>query len=195
MSNNGLVKLHPIHHEIMRRLMLGQSQRDIALELGRDESSLGAVIRSPLFQMEYRKLKEREMDDMMEIRKDILTAGKLGASLHRKLIEGGADGINEVIGNPIDIRIRQRSATDMLALAVKITNVKGIAPQDNDGSATYERMIEEQVVSRRITERTIENDTITGEPVEAIEGTLSSDENDAWEMVLDQARENEQEIN
>ena len=179
-----LTTLHPVHHEIMRRLMLGQSQRDIALDMGRNEMALSVIIRSPLFQMEYRKLKDREMEDILEIRQEVIEAGKMGAKLHRRVISGKTEDWAELATSPVDIRIRQRSATDMLALATRITKINSINPQEADGSASYERILEETVTTRKVVEkangglngRVIENDPLTGEPVEDIESLLNQEE-------------------
>src|SRR5208282_4708632 len=203
-----LSRLQPVHHEIMRRLMLGQSQRDIALDMGRNETALSAIIRSPLFQLEYRKIKDQEMQDILEIRKEVIEAGILGAKLHKSILTTNTvDGIAELLQG-VPLQLRQRSATDMLALATRITRINSIAPQEADGTASYERILEE-TTTKRITERVAQhndgNDGNDGSDVsdlnESNDGndfpleSLSSDDDETTPTTLTNEWENPKPLN
>jgi hypothetical protein len=144
--------LTPRHHEIMRRLMLGHSQRDIALDLGMNESYLSILVRSPLFQQEYRKLKDQELSAMMELRKTVLDGGNAGAKLIKGIVEASPETIMNLGEGIIDPRIRLAAANALVGHATRMTRINSISVNEGDGSATYERVLEE-TTTRRITER------------------------------------------
>ena len=53
---NALKLIRPRHREIMRRLVCGQKQREIALDMELNEGRLSIIINSPLFKIELAKL-------------------------------------------------------------------------------------------------------------------------------------------
>jgi len=57
----GLSYIRPYHREIARRLVLGETQREICEALGMSDSRMSIIVNSPLFKLELSRL-EKERD-------------------------------------------------------------------------------------------------------------------------------------
>jgi len=63
-----LQNLRPHHRQIMFRLVAGEKQVDIALDLGLTTTRLSIICRSPLFQKELKKLEDKVYDNVVATR-------------------------------------------------------------------------------------------------------------------------------
>ena len=139
-----LQRLKPLHTEIMRRLIIGQTQRQIAEDMGLNEGRLSIIVRSPLFKLELKKLQARREERIFSIQEKLFEAGEKGVQLHLDIIEDnfrvkGSDGAETYMMLPVELR--QRSATAVLAIVGRIT--KATAPGGDGGDESYERILRE----------------------------------------------------
>lgn len=66
-----LMHIRPRHRQIMYRLVAGEKQVDIALELDITTTRLSIIVNSPLFKAEYKKVEDKVLQRMIEKRSDI----------------------------------------------------------------------------------------------------------------------------
>jgi len=105
-----LTKILPKHLEIARRLCLGIKHRDIARDMGINESRLSQIIQSPLFQLELRRMQKRREEQIFELQNKIFEGALKGADLHNATIDN----------DEIPLPSRQSSATAMVSIAARI---------------------------------------------------------------------------
>src|SRR5215467_3707797 len=65
-----LKRLRPRHHEIIARMFMGQSQRQIAKEMSIGEQRLSVIINSPVFQEEVKKRMQAREDEVIKRLRD-----------------------------------------------------------------------------------------------------------------------------
>lgn len=133
-------KILPRHLEIMRRLVLGQSQRDIAREMGFTEGRLSIIVNSPLFKTELKKMQRRREDQIFEIQEGLIEAAQMGVILHKAVLSN----------DDLPIPFRQRSATDVLNIVGRITKSSLPLTADAESKVPYEQRLRE-VVYREVT--------------------------------------------
>jgi len=59
--------IRPRHREIARRLILGQSQVEIARDLGMNQGRLSIIVNSPLFKLELKRLEDARDADAIDV--------------------------------------------------------------------------------------------------------------------------------
>lgn len=107
-------RLRPRHLEIMHRLMIGESQKDIASELKINESTISVIVNAPLFKKEYAKLMKRREARLIEGDEDLYKAYSKAPKFHLSVIEN----------SELPIPYRQTSATAVInAMQRKLAKV------------------------------------------------------------------------
>ncbi len=128
---NALKKIGPRHEEIMRRLLAGARQKDIAIAMNYTYSRLSIIINSPMFQERLQDLEketterlvERHGDLKMEFRADSKEAYEVQKSLMRN------DNVNPSVRNDIAGQVLDRAGYDRKGMKdagqniVVITNI------------------------------------------------------------------------
>lgn len=94
-------KMSSRHRLILYRVIQGQTQREIAEELGYSLDHLGKLIRSPLFKSELAKAQEK-VDERVKER--ITNASELGMELLEDIL----------VNDKVDLRLRAATAEKML---------------------------------------------------------------------------------
>lgn len=110
---HALQLVRPRHREIMRRLVCGQTQRDIAREMGLGEARLSIIVNSPLFKVELRKM-ERDVRA-----KAVDSIGDV-ASRIAKLQKPALDVLEKIVIDDkgvAPLRLKRDAAMDILELA------------------------------------------------------------------------------
>ena len=144
-----LQKLKPRHREIMRRLVQGHTQSEIARDMSIDTSVLCVMVNAPLFQQELRSLEASAEGKALRLQNVLFEAAAAGMQLHKDIVNNvlvGKDGMEM----DLDVRVRQRSATDALVLAARVIK---FAPTNGDGGGgmagsdvPYERRLRETII-------------------------------------------------
>ena len=105
--------IRPRHREIMRRLVVGQSQKEIAEEMGLSLGRLSIIINSPLFKAELMKMEK-------DVRaKAVETIGDVSVRI-AKLQNPAVDILEHIIFDKekkIGIKLRKDTALDVLELS------------------------------------------------------------------------------
>lgn len=134
-----LKRLKPMHWEIIRRLVLGATQREIARDMGLNEARLSIIVNSPLFQIELKKAQKRRDEQLAE---------ELSGRIYKKLAETTERAIDvhsEILEKEaLPLQIRQRSATDVINLYIKTTKGSPLSAEE-DIEPPYERRLREFV--------------------------------------------------
>ena len=140
MSGHNLQRINPKHQEIMHRLILGQSQHQIAQDFGMNESYLSQIVNAPLFQVVLKRMQERREEKLFETQEHLFEAARLGAKLHK-----------EVIADPnLPLPARQISATSVLNIVGRITEkAQPLAQRGVD--VPYERRLREVTIREEFT--------------------------------------------
>lgn len=127
----GLVR--PRHREIMRRLVCGQTQREIARELGLNEGRLSIIVNSPLFKAELSKMERDVRQRAVENIGDVTTR-------IAKLQTPALDVLEEIVTDKekkIPYSTKRNAAMDILELA-------GVKKDKNeDGMSDFAQFITE----------------------------------------------------
>jgi hypothetical protein len=149
-----LKRIQPRHYEIMRRLCMGESQRDISERMGVNESRLSVVVNSPLFQLELRKMQRRMEDKVADITEGVITNAATAIERQRELLagyltyKGGEDG-KEDVRITVGPNTVVAATSSSLNLFLKLT--KGGVVEPEDGEESYEARLEKEVVLRETT--------------------------------------------
>jgi hypothetical protein len=125
--------IRPRHREIMRRLVCGQTQRDIASELGLTESRLSIIVNSPLFKVELAKM---ERDVRTKAVENIGDVGARVAKLQSPAIDVLETIVKEKAGK-IPYTLKRAAAMDILELAGTKKN------KNDDGMNDFAQFISE----------------------------------------------------
>ena len=133
-------KILPRHREIMRRLILGMTQTDIARDLGMSITHVNIITNSPLFKLELSKEQSKRTEQITRIQDSLYDGAEKAIVLHNTIIE------NE----ELPLSIRQRSATDIASIAIR--SLAKLSKNDAVAGATvpYEQRLKE-VVYREVT--------------------------------------------
>ena len=133
--STALQKIRPRHREIMRRLVCGQTQREISRDLCLNEGRLSIIVNSPLFQTELRKMEK-------EVRERVVDSiGDVSARI-AELQTPALDVLEHIVINPdqadISLNLRQKTAVSLLELG-------GIKKKDknDDGMSDFAQFITE----------------------------------------------------
>ena len=140
-------KVTPRHAEIMRRLTYGETQRDIARDLGMNEGRLSIIVNSPLFQLELRRLQHRREERINSIQDKIIEGAEKSITLHNQIIDGVImlkDGEGEIAVD-LPISARQQSATAIANLFLRLTKGSSLSPGEEEEGG-YESRLEREVI-------------------------------------------------
>ena len=143
-----LKKIHPRHIEIMRRLCLGESQRDVARGLDITEGRLSIIVNSPLFQLELRKMQKRFEDRVSTIHERLISNAEKASLRQEEMLQGfiSVKDDNKVVQVPIGVRTIETAANSSLNLFLKLQ--KGGPASLEDGEDCYESRLEREVIFR-----------------------------------------------
>lgn len=110
-----------VHHEIVRRRLLGQKVVNIARDLGVSEAMVSYTLNSPVVRDKLSIMKGARDAETLDLAKRIRENAPKSLKLLEEIIEG------EVDGTPVGVTLRAREANTMLARAGygPITNIKG----------------------------------------------------------------------
>jgi hypothetical protein len=129
-----LQMIRPKHKEIIRRLVCGQTQREIARDLNLNEGRLSIICNSPLFKIELGKM-ERDVRT-----KAIDSVGDVTARI-AKLQGPALDVLEDIVINPenkdIGLGLRQKTAVTVLEMAGAKKN------KNEDGMSDFAQFISE----------------------------------------------------
>lgn len=100
-----------VHHEIARRIVLGQKNVTIADELNVSAQMVSMVRNSPIVQEHIAILRGAADADTVDLAKEIREVAPTALKLLRDIIEGENDGANA------SLPLRAKMATDMVARA------------------------------------------------------------------------------
>ncbi len=131
---NALQLIRPRHREIMRRLVCGQTQREIAEELSLNEGRLSIIINSPLFKVELKKMEK-------DVRaRAVANIGDVSARVAK--MQGPAlDVLEKIITNKtekeVPYSLKRAAAMDVLELAGAKKN------KNEDGMNDFAQFISE----------------------------------------------------
>ncbi len=128
-------KILPRHREIMRRLILGMSQTDIARDLGMSQTHINIICNSPLFKLELGKEQSKRSDQISRIQDSLYDGAEKAIVLHNQIVENAE----------LPLSIRQRSATDIASIAIR--SLAKLSRNDNGAAATvpYEQRLKEVI--------------------------------------------------
>ena len=182
-----LQKIRPRHREIMRRLVCGQTQREISRDLCLNEGRLSIIVNSPLFQTELRKM-EREVRERV-----VDSIGDVSARI-AELQTPALDVLEHIVVNPeqadISLNLRQKTAVSLLELG-------GIKKKDknDDGMSDFAQFITEayrEAKTRALgtIDQTLEAEMLEGgspELLDEIENVSSFDHTAEEDNILIQA--------
>ena len=108
-----LQRIKPRHRDIMRRMIVGQTAKEISIELGMSQSRISVLLDDPLFQSTMEELQTRVEQEFVQSRATAMqvleaTAPMAALACHEVVTEGTLDG--EKVGAPL----RLKSAWDVL---------------------------------------------------------------------------------
>jgi hypothetical protein len=103
-----VTKMHDLHKEIARRLLIGQKAVDIAIDLGITPATVSYTRNSPIVKRQLELMHGARDADAVNFSEDI----KRAAGKALILLEDTIDG--EVEGQPVPISLRLRAAVDAL---------------------------------------------------------------------------------
>lgn len=136
----GLSNIRPRHREMARRVVLGQTQIEIAKALGISQPRMSVIVNSPLFKIEIKRLEELRDAGVADIRQDLqeMAPGAL-ETLERTMYQGKTE------------KIKVQCAESILDRAGhgKINKVEGLV-QHNHSSMSHQELVDlvEQRVKR-----------------------------------------------
>ncbi len=173
--------LLPRHNEIMRRLVMGETQRNISVAMGITEARLSVIVNSPLFQLELRKMQRRQEDKVAHIHEKIIEGAEKAIDFHNQVIEGAVavkDG-DETIMVPVGLGARQQSSTAVANLFLRLTRGSALDPSD-DEEEPYEARLEKEVTFKETRViKTRKRETPKGEAIDIPLHDDSLDEQEA----------------
>lgn len=157
------------HREIMRRLIAGESQKEIAIALGMTQSRISIIVNSPLFKREYEKL-EQEVQDRFKVKQSDIQEEV--NSLQPDALKVLKDIIQnkEVDGLKVSLPLKRDTALDILALGGNSKNGNGNNGNGKDSLAGVINIISqgfalaEQAVKERERREEIE-DPLANDPI------------------------------
>jgi hypothetical protein len=128
-------KILPRHREIMRRLILGMSQTDIARDLGMSQTHINIICNSPLFKLELGKEQSKRSDQISRIQDSLYDGAEKAIVLHNKIVDN----------DELPLSIRQKSATDIASIAIR--SLSKLTRNDSRAEATvpYEQRLKEVI--------------------------------------------------
>jgi len=128
-------KILPRHREIMRRLILGMSQSDIARDMGMSQTHINIICNSPLFKLELGREQSKRTDQISRIQDSLYDGAEKAIVLHNKIVEN----------DELPLSIRQRSATDIASIAIR--SLAKLTKNDSTAQATipYEQRLKEVI--------------------------------------------------
>lgn len=106
-----VARMWEVHHEIVRRRLLGQKVRHIAQDLGISEAMVSYTINSPVVKDRLEVMKGARDAETLDLAKRIRENAPQSLRLLEDIISG------EVDGQPISIGLRAKEANTMLARA------------------------------------------------------------------------------
>jgi hypothetical protein len=114
-------ELWEVHHEIVRRLLLGQKNADIARDLGISRQMVSYVRNSPVVRDKLELMKGARDAETIDLAKRIRDNAPRALKLLEDIIEG------EVDGNEVPLNMRRQEANMMMNRAgySPVTNIKG----------------------------------------------------------------------
>lgn len=98
-----------LHHEIARRLVLGQKNTEIARDLGIHKQTVSNVRNSPVVQEQMALLNGARNAETMDLAQEIAEIAPVALQLLKEIVEGEGQGTNA----PLSLRARE--ANNMLA--------------------------------------------------------------------------------
>lgn len=98
-----------LHHEIARRLMLGQKNVEIAKALGCTPQTVSNVKNSPVVQEHITIMRGARDADTVDLSKEIMEIAPVALELLKDIIKGEGDGANAGIG------LRAKESNNMMA--------------------------------------------------------------------------------
>lgn len=124
--------IRPRHREIMRRLICGQQQVQIAQEMGFTQSRLSIIVRSPLFQAALKQLenqiRDRVISSVGDVTDRLLTLQPKAVDVLESLMTDEKKSPN----------VRRGCARDILDLAAS-----GRKKDHGDGMSEYAKLVDE----------------------------------------------------
>jgi hypothetical protein len=114
--NQPLLLISSRHREVMRRLVAGETQHQIAMDMGFTESRLSVICNSPLFKRQLAELNDEVHERYVERTGDI--QGRL-LELQPKAVDVLESIISkkEVDGKVVSLNLKKETALDILELA------------------------------------------------------------------------------
>jgi hypothetical protein len=100
-----------LHHEIVRLLVLGLKNTEIAAKLGCSTQTVSNVRNSPVAQEQITIMRGARDADTVDLAKEIIEIAPVAMNLLKDIIRGENDGVNASIG------LRAKEANGMLARA------------------------------------------------------------------------------
>lgn len=188
-------RLQPRHIEIMRRLCLGEHQRDIANDLMIDESRLSVIVNSPLFKLELRRMQRRREDQTEKIINNIFDTVEKGTEIARDIVTKGtmkvldSDGKTEV-DVPVPLNTKLAVLNTATTHFIKLSRGRNLEFDEEDED--YEQSLMREVtvtekISRKVKGRSkevneIEDALSLDHPLESL---LESAEVEAMDNIID----------
>ena len=121
------------HREIMRRLIVGEKQKYIALALGMRPERISIIVNSPIFKKEYEKLEKevqsRFADKQADVQAEIDEYKPKALKVLKSIIDN-----DKVSGLQVSLPLKKETALDMLALGGLSKNNNG--NNGNKGDST-----------------------------------------------------------
>jgi hypothetical protein len=132
----------------MNRLILGQHQKEIAVEMSVTEARLSVIINSPLFQLELRKKMLRRAEQVLDFEENVLKGANLGARYHKEILESPP--------GTYPTEVKQKSATVMTTIGAKLIHPSNGGNGGNleEGGKSYEERLREVTYKETVREVT-----------------------------------------
>jgi len=127
-----LIHIRSRHRQIMYRLVAGEKQVDIALDLSITTTRLSIIVNSPLFKKEYKKVEDQVLQRMIEKRSDITNRVE-------RLQPTALSVIEDIMKSKITGKaLKRQCAIDILAMGQKQRHA-----DVDDGLNPFARVIQE----------------------------------------------------
>ena len=124
-----LINFTPRHMDIIRRLVTGQTQREIAAEMGYTESRLSIIVNSPLFQHKLKEYQKQIADKLAD------NIGNIDNRV-RLLQPKALDTLEELLEKKGNDRLRRDCAKDLLDIGGNLGKKR-----DEEGMNDFARII------------------------------------------------------
>lgn len=145
--------VRPRHREMMRRLICGETQRDIARDMGISEARLSIIVRSPAFQLELRRMEADVYDKAVDTIGDVTVRAK-------RLQPKALDTLEALMEDKkIGAMVRRTCAKDILDLA------GATKKRDVDGMTDIARFISDAYTAAQAARAASEGNTPVMEPI------------------------------